>query len=74
MSSAALAKTKPVKPPTVKRRIKAIAKSEDGVIIKRPPQIVASQLKILIPVGIAINIVAVVKKALESTSIPTVYI
>jgi len=39
-----------------------------------PPYIVANQLKILIPVGTAIIIVAAVKYALESTSIPTTYI
>jgi len=38
-----------------------------------PPYIVATQLKILIPVGTAMIIVAAVKYALESTSIPTVY-
>ena len=39
-----------------------------------PPYIVANQLKIFIPVGTAIIIVAAVKYALVSTSIPTVYI
>ena len=39
-----------------------------------PPNIVPNQLKIFIPVGIAIIIVAAVKYALVSTSIPTVYI
>jgi hypothetical protein len=39
-----------------------------------PPKIVANQLNIFIPVGIAIIIVAAVKYALESTSIPTVNI
>jgi hypothetical protein len=39
-----------------------------------PPNIVAIQLKILIPVGTAIIIVAAVKYALVSTSKPTVYI
>jgi len=39
-----------------------------------PPHIVANQLNILIPVGTAIIIVAAVKYALVSTSIPTVYI
>jgi len=41
---------------------------------KLPPYIVANQLNILIPVGTAIIIVAAVKYALVSTSIPTVYI
>jgi hypothetical protein len=39
-----------------------------------PPHIVAIQLKILIPVGTAMIIVAEVKYARVSTSIPTVYI
>ena len=39
-----------------------------------PPHKVANQLKIFIPVGTAIIIVAAVKYALVSTSIPTVYI
>jgi len=38
-----------------------------------PPYIVANQLNIFIPVGTAMIIVAAVKYALESTSIPTVY-
>jgi hypothetical protein len=42
--------------------------------IMSPSHIVANQLNIFIPVGIAIIIVAAVKYALESTSIPTVYI
>jgi hypothetical protein len=37
-----------------------------------PPNIVANQENILIPVGTAIIIVAAVKYALVSTSIPTV--
>jgi hypothetical protein len=43
-------------------------------IIILPPNIVATQLKILIPVGTAIIIVAAVKYARVSTSRPTVYI
>jgi hypothetical protein len=39
-----------------------------------PPNIVAIQLNILIPVGTAIIIVALVKYARVSTSRPTVYI
>jgi hypothetical protein len=43
-------------------------------VVKRiePPHIVPNQLKILIPVGTAIIIVAAVKYARVSTSIPTV--
>jgi len=45
-----------------------------GVLnVKLPPYSVANQLNIFIPVGTAIIIVAAVKYALESTSIPTVY-
>jgi len=39
-----------------------------------PPKIVANHENILIPVGTAIIIVAAVKYALVSTSIPTMYI
>lgn len=41
--------------------------------LKDPPYNVASQLKILTPVGIAIIIVALVKYALVSVSSPTTY-
>lgn len=45
-----------------------------GVLYRRlPPYIVPNQLKILIPVGTAIIIVAAVKYALVSMSIPTTY-
>jgi hypothetical protein len=45
----------------------------NGVVnLKLPPYRVAIQLKILIPVGTAITIVAAVKYALVSTSKPTV--
>jgi hypothetical protein len=44
-----------------------------GVLyVTDPPYIVANQLNIFIPVGTAIIIVAAVKYARESTSIPTV--
>jgi hypothetical protein len=43
-------------------------------LLRGIPWIVASQLKILIPVGTAIIIVAEVKYARVSTSIPTVNI
>ena len=74
MSTGAFASITPVTPPTVNRKINAIAKAIGGLRYRTPPQIVASQLNTLIPVGTAIIIVVVVKKALESTSIPTVYI
>ena len=72
-SNAALAKIKPVNPPTVNNIIKAKANIAAGVNTIALVQAVANQLKILTPVGIAIIIVVVVKNALESTSIPTVY-
>ena len=58
MSIPAFARITPVSPPTVKRKINPIAKS---IGVRRwidPPHIVAIQLKILIPVGTAIIIVA----------------
>lgn len=55
------AKTTPVNPPIVKRKIKPIVKSIGVLNLIEPPHIVAIQLKILIPVGTAITIVAAVK-------------
>jgi hypothetical protein len=53
--------------------MKPIAHSIGTVYRILPPYIVANQLKIFIPVGTAIIIVAAVKYARVSTSIPTVY-
>jgi hypothetical protein len=64
----------PVNPPKVKRKIKPLANNIGVVSTILPPYIVAIQLKILMPVGTAIIIVAAVKYALVSTSKPTVYI
>jgi len=64
----------PVKPPIVKRKMNPITHNIDVSIFMFPPLIVAIQLKILIPVGIAIIIVAAVKYARVSTFIPTVNI
>ncbi len=61
MSKPALAKTTPVTPPTVNNVMKPNAKSIGVRITIVPPHNVASQLKILIPVGTAIIIVAAVK-------------
>lgn len=72
MSSEEFAKTIPVRPPIVKRKIKPRAHSIGGSHLMVPPWRVASQLKTLIPVGIAMIIVADVKYARVSTSIPTV--
>jgi hypothetical protein len=51
-----------------------IAQNKGVLNVIDPPYIVANQLNIFIPVGTAIIIVAAVKYALESTSIPTVNI
>ena len=54
--------------------MKPLANNIGVFITIRPPNIVAIQLKILIPVGTAIIIVALVKYARVSTSKPTVNI
>lgn len=74
MSIEELARTTPVTPPTVNRKIKPRDQIIPGVSLTRLPYIVASQLNTLIPVGTAIIIVAEVKYARVSTSIPTVNI
>lgn len=74
MSREELARTIPVKPPTVNRKIKPKAHNIAGDHLIFPPCKVANQLKTLTPVGIAIIIVADVKYARVSTSIPTVNI
>jgi hypothetical protein len=51
----------PVKPPKVNKKIKPFANNIGVVKTIFPPNIVAIQLKILIPVGTAIIIVAAVK-------------
>lgn len=72
MSNDEFANTMPVKPPTVKRKIKPRARSIAGDHLVLLPWSVASQLKTLTPVGIAIIIVAEVKGARVSTCILTV--
>lgn len=72
MSRDELASTIPVNPPTVNRKIKPRAQSRGVSHLIDPPWRVASQLKTFTPVGIAIIIVAEVKYARVSTSIPTV--
>jgi hypothetical protein len=54
-------KTIPVKPPKVNRNMNPFANNIGVVSTILPPNIVAIQLKILIPVGTAIIIVAAVK-------------
>jgi len=65
-------KQMPVNPPIVNRKIKPKLHKIDELNFNLVPYSVASQLKILIPVGIAIIIVAAVKYARVSTSMPTV--
>ena len=67
-----MARTMPVSPPTVKRKIKPMAHRRGVSHLIVPPCRVASQLKTFTPVGIAMIIVADVKYARVSTSIPTV--
>lgn len=74
MSSDELARTMPVRPPIVKRKMKPNAQSMAGDHLMLPPCNVASQLNTLTPVGIAMIIVADVKYARVSTSMPTVNI
>lgn len=61
MSSEAFARTIPVNPPIVNRKIKPKAQIIAGSYLICEPKIVASHLNTLIPVGTAIIIVAAVK-------------
>ena len=72
MSREELASTMPVRPPTVNRKMKPRAHSIAGDHLILPPCRVANQLNTFTPVGIAMIIVADVKYARVSTSIPTV--
>lgn len=72
MSSDELARTIPVSPPTVKRKINPRAHNIGVSHLIDPPWSVANQLNTFTPVGMAIIIVADVKYARVSTSIPTV--
>lgn len=56
-----LARTIPVRPPTVKRKMKPRAHKRGVSHLIEPPCRVASQLKTFTPVGMAIIIVAEVK-------------
>lgn len=62
----------PVSPPTVNKKMKPRAQSMAASHLIIPPCSVASQLNTFTPVGIAMIIVAEVKYARVSTSIPTV--
>jgi hypothetical protein len=61
MSNPALAKTIPVNPPKVNKTKNPIVNNKGVRMTIIPPQRVANQLKIFIPVGTAIIIVAAVK-------------
>lgn len=61
MSREELARTIPVSPPTVKRKIKPSAHKRGVSHLMAPPCRVANQLKTFTPVGMAIIIVAEVK-------------
>jgi hypothetical protein len=74
ISRAELDKMIPVTPPVVNRKINPIAHSIGVEYLIFVPWRVASHLNTLIPVGTAIIIVAAVKYARVSTSIPTVNI
>jgi len=74
ISTPPFANITPVKPPKVNKKMNPIAQSIGVVNLIDPPHNVPNQLKILIPVGTAIIIVAAVKYARVSTSKPTVNI
>lgn len=74
MSSPPFANNTPVTPPIVNRNTNPSANSIGVLYRILPPYNVPSQLNIFIPVGTAIIIVAAVKYARVSMSIPTVYI
>lgn len=61
MSREELARTMPVRPPTVKRKINPRAQSRGVSHLIDPPWSVASQLNTFTPVGMAMIIVADVK-------------
>jgi len=73
ISKPAFASMTPVTPPIVNRIIKPKVNSRGVLKVSEPLYNVASQLKILIPVGTAIIIVAAVKYARVSTSSPATY-
>jgi len=61
MSIDEFARITPVNPPIVNKKINPNDQSNDGEYLNWDPYKVANQLKILIPVGIAIIIVTEVK-------------
>ncbi len=73
MSNPPFANNTPVIPPIVNRNTNPSANNIGVLYWILPPYNVPSQLNIFIPVGTAIIIVAAVKYARVSMSIPTVY-
>jgi len=67
-----LARTTPVKPPTVNKNTNPIDQHIGASMLICAPFMVANQLNTFTPVGMAIIMVAAVKYARVSTSIPTV--
>jgi len=63
MSIDEFARTTPLRPPIVNRNMNPSAHKQAALYVNQVPYIVASHLKILIPVGTAIIIVADVKYA-----------
>jgi hypothetical protein len=61
ISKEEFAKTIPVKPPNVNKKINPRTHKRDGVKFNQAPCRVANHLKTLTPVGTAITIVIVVK-------------
>lgn len=74
ISNAELDRMIPVTPPVVNRKINPRAHSMGAEYFTLDPWRVASHLNTLMPVGTAMIIVAAVKYARVSTSIPTVNI
>jgi len=72
ISKAEFDKMIPVTPPVVNKKINPNAHSIGAEYLIFDPWIVANHLNTLIPVGTAIIIVAAVKYARVSTSMPTV--
>lgn len=70
-SSDELASTIPVNPPSVNKKMNPKAHSIAALNFRIPPLIVLNHLNTFTPVGTAITIVAEVKYARVSTSIPT---
>jgi hypothetical protein len=67
-------RTMPVNPPIVNKKINPKIHKRGVLIFNLVPKIVLNHEKILTPVGTAMTIVAAVKYARVSTSIPTVNI